>query len=254
MPVRPDGMISLPLVGDIDVAGKSADELRRELKRTFSRYVRYPVVLVTVSEFDRPSSKVYVLGQITRPGAYLMGREENVIDAMMRAEGATPYADLENVFLLRQGEVVAMDLGWVRGGGVPTTPASLESGDTLYIPKRLDGAVYVLGEVHRPGMVQCGDELSLVEAISHAGGFSKDAKLKELRVVRGGFANPTVIAVNMKDYLRGRSTAGVELMPGDVVYAPPKKGAKFRRGVSNVTPIIQQALQALIVSEAINDD
>ena len=86
--VRPDGMISFPLVGDVAAEGRTVEELRSDLARRLIKYI--PAVNVTVSITKVLSYKVYVVGRVTKPGEYLVGHYTDVLQALSLAEASHP--------------------------------------------------------------------------------------------------------------------------------------------------------------------
>ena len=88
--VRPDGMISFPLVGDLPAEGRTVDDLRADLVKRLSRYI--PNANVTVAVTKVLSYKVYVVGRVTKPGEYLVGHYTDVLQALSLAGGLTPFA------------------------------------------------------------------------------------------------------------------------------------------------------------------
>src|SRR5690349_12763753 len=78
--VRPDGGISFPLAGDVQAAGKTAQELQFEITRRLAKFIAQPVVSVSVAKVA--GNKIYVLGKVNKPGEYLAGRYLNVLQAL----------------------------------------------------------------------------------------------------------------------------------------------------------------------------
>lgn len=98
--VRPDGKISFPLVGELQAAGRTVEDLRKEIVKKLSEYISDPVVTVMVIGIN--SYKIYVVGKVNRPGEYKLGRKINVMQALAIAGGVTPFADLNDIGILRQ--------------------------------------------------------------------------------------------------------------------------------------------------------
>jgi polysaccharide biosynthesis/export protein len=99
VPVRPDGKISLPLVGDVQAAGLTPTDLQNELEARFSRYLTNPDVSVIVAEIR--SQRINVLGQVLRPGTYALIPPMNVIDAVATAGGLREFAKPNKIYVLR---------------------------------------------------------------------------------------------------------------------------------------------------------
>jgi polysaccharide biosynthesis/export protein len=100
VPVRPDGMISLPLVNDIRAAGLTAVELRQAVTQRLSEFVPSPEVSVMVREVH--SVKVAVLGAVRMPGHYEVKSAATVLELIARAQGLTEFADRGRIVVLRQ--------------------------------------------------------------------------------------------------------------------------------------------------------
>ena len=100
VPVRPDGMISLPLVNDIRAAGLTPVELRQQITQRLSEFVPSPEVSVIVREVH--SVKVAVLGAVRMPGHYEVNSSATVLDLIARAQGLTEFADRGRIVILRQ--------------------------------------------------------------------------------------------------------------------------------------------------------
>lgn len=99
--VRPDGIMTLQLVGDVQAQGKTSEELRQELVRRFSAQLKDPKVAVFVRRVQ--DSKYWVAGEVKRPGPYQMLGRATVVEAIMDAGGGTrPTADLTKVLVVRQ--------------------------------------------------------------------------------------------------------------------------------------------------------
>ncbi|MGH8605275.1 MAG: polysaccharide biosynthesis/export family protein, partial [Gammaproteobacteria bacterium] len=96
--VRPDGKISFPLAGDIQAAGRTTEQVQQDISQRLQRYIPEPVVTVTVVTIG---GKIYVIGQVNNPGAYVIGRYVDVLQALTLAGGLTPFASENNIKVLR---------------------------------------------------------------------------------------------------------------------------------------------------------
>jgi polysaccharide export outer membrane protein len=102
VPVRPDGMISLPLLNDVKAAGLTALELRDVLQQKLTEYIPNPEVSVIVSEIH--SYAVSVLGEVPKPGRYELKSWTTVLDVIALAGGFSQFADRKRIVVLRQQE------------------------------------------------------------------------------------------------------------------------------------------------------
>jgi len=101
VPVRPDGMISLPLVNDVHAEGMTPMELRNVLIKRFSEYMPNPEVSVIVQEIH--STKASVLGEVAHPGRYDLKGRTTVLDLLAAAGGLTEFASRSRIVVLRDG-------------------------------------------------------------------------------------------------------------------------------------------------------
>jgi polysaccharide export outer membrane protein len=99
--VRPDGLITFPLIGDVSAAGRTAEDVRNEIARRLSKYLPNPHVTVAVLKVL--SNRIYVLGRVNKPGEYLVGHYTDVLQALSMAGGLTPYASENDIKIMRRG-------------------------------------------------------------------------------------------------------------------------------------------------------
>ena len=134
--VRPDGMISFPLVGDLSAEGRTVDDLRADLVKRLSRYI--PNANVTVAVTKVLSYKVYVVGRVTKPGEYLVGHYTDVLQALSLAGGLTPFAAENDIKIIRRvnGEqrVFLFRYSDVRKGRDLEQNILLQRGDVVMVP------------------------------------------------------------------------------------------------------------------------
>ena len=137
VPVRPDGQISLPLVGDITAAGKTAIELQGEVRAALAKFVKDPEVNVIVS--DIRSQKINVIGEVTRPGTFPLTQSMGVLDAVAQAGGLRDFAKRKDIYVLRvmpDGKRVRIKYSYeaVLKGGKNAQEILLQSHDTVVVP------------------------------------------------------------------------------------------------------------------------
>lgn len=97
--VRPDGMISFPLIGEVKAGGHSVEWLEKEIKKRVNKYVPDATLNVTVIQIN--SIKIYVTGKVARPGEYRIGRKINIMQALTLAGGINAFADANSILVLR---------------------------------------------------------------------------------------------------------------------------------------------------------
>jgi polysaccharide export outer membrane protein len=134
--VRPDGEISFPLAGEMMAAGQSIQQLREELTSRLSRYI--PDIFVTVTIQEILGNKIYILGQVANPGAYVMNPRIDVTQALSMAGGTTAFASLDDIRILRRVDGRQLVLGFnfaeVSRGRRLEQNILLESGDVVLVP------------------------------------------------------------------------------------------------------------------------
>lgn len=135
--VRPDGRFSFPLAGDIDASGRSVDQLREELANRLMKYIPEPTVTVTVQDIQ--GNVIYVMGQVKKPGAFVVNSRVDVIQALSLAGGTTPFAALSDIVILRrsdEGDQVAIRFKYkeVERGRNLDQNIILNSGDIVVVP------------------------------------------------------------------------------------------------------------------------
>lgn len=134
--VRPDGGISFPLVGDLAAQGQTAVSLTAEITQKLVRYIPDPVVTVSVAQ--PAGNRLYVLGEVARPGEFAMSRPLNVLQALAMAGGLTPYADRDSIKVLRGSGEQQMALPFnyadVSGGESLQQNVQLQPGDVVMVP------------------------------------------------------------------------------------------------------------------------
>jgi polysaccharide export outer membrane protein len=137
VPVRPDGKISLPLVGDVQAAGMTPTELKNELEARFTKFLTNPDVSVIVAEIR--SQRVNVLGQVQRPGTYALIPPMSVIDAVATAGGLREFAKPNKIYVLRtlptgQVERIKVQYNNVLKGKRGSEDVILQTRDTVVVP------------------------------------------------------------------------------------------------------------------------
>jgi polysaccharide biosynthesis/export protein len=137
IPVRSDGRISLPLVGEVQAAGRTPLQLEEDITGRLRSYLATPEVTVMVQEIH--SQKFNILGQVAKPGSYPLGLATTVMDAIATAGGFKDFAKQKGVYVLRKnssaGESrMAFNYKDAIKGKNPQQNIKLEPGDTVVVP------------------------------------------------------------------------------------------------------------------------
>lgn len=137
VPVRSDGKISLPLVGELQAGGQTPRQLEQEITKRLQSYISEPEVTVIVTASN--SQKVNIMGMVSRPGAYLLTRSTTVLDAIAMAGGFKDFAKQKSIYVLRQApdgtqKRIPFNYKEVIKGKDPEQNIRLQAGDTLVVP------------------------------------------------------------------------------------------------------------------------
>jgi polysaccharide biosynthesis/export protein len=134
--VRPDGSFSFPLVGEVDARGKTVADLNKTVMQRLAKYISDPVVTVTVQEVK--GNKIYVIGQVNRPGEFVVNPSVDVMQALSMAGGTTPFASLGDIVILRRTSSGKTALPFryndVARGKKLEQNIDLQSGDVVVVP------------------------------------------------------------------------------------------------------------------------
>ncbi len=137
VPVRPDGMITVPLIGDIQASGLTPDVLQATITKKLTEYVKQPSVTVIVEEMN--SRQFNVLGKVQHPGSFPLNKPTTVLDALAQAGGFTEFARTNKIYVLRRdasGSTTKLPFNYKRvaQGASDQDNEQLQAGDTVIVP------------------------------------------------------------------------------------------------------------------------
>jgi len=219
--VTPGGKISFPLVGDVQAAGLTAEELADALTRMLSEKIKSPVVSVSLREIN--SYRVYVLGGVAKPGVLSSKSEITLLQALALAGGVTPGADLTLCYVARGNRRLDADFRKLVMQGDLSQNIILKPEDVVVVPTSLKNAVFVMGEVRNPGTIPLEPEggYTILQLLARAGGFSQFAKPSRTVIIREEGSGKQIIPVDVQKIIDNPQEAkDVVLKPGDVVFVP----------------------------------
>jgi polysaccharide biosynthesis/export protein len=228
--VSESGTITLPLLGEMKVAGLTATELEQKIVGGLKgKYLVNPRANVTIAEFQ--GRQVSVMGAVNQPGAYaIRSNYTTMLLALSEAKGVKENAD--NVAYVmrakpRNGEAqpLPVDLDALLRSGSTQHNVVLEPGDSVFVPET--NVYYVAGEVEKRGAYPLRRDTTLSKALTEAGGVTKRAALEEIKIVR---TLPTgekkeMSGIDLKAVMAGDRSQDVALRAQDVVVVPAS-GAK----------------------------
>ena len=134
--VRPDGGISFPLVGEIHAQGRTVEEIRQEIVAKIKKYIPDPIVTVQIKQIV--GNNIYVIGKVNKPGAFVLGQDIDVMQALSIAGGTATFASLNKIIVLRRenGKQIAIPFryGDVESGKNLAQNILLQGGDVVVVP------------------------------------------------------------------------------------------------------------------------
>jgi polysaccharide export outer membrane protein len=134
--VRPDGGISYPLIGEVQAAGKTVLEIQEEISKRLEKFIPDPAVSVAILKVG--SQRIYVIGKVNKPGDFPVGRYVDVLQALSMAGGLTPFADANDIRVMRrEGErqvVLPFEYSRVVRGQKLDQNVQLRAGDVVVVP------------------------------------------------------------------------------------------------------------------------
>jgi polysaccharide biosynthesis/export protein len=137
VPVRMDGKITVPLLGEIQASGLTPGNLELSISRKLNEFMKQPAVTVVVQEMN--SHQFNVLGEVQKPGAFPLIRSTRVLDALAEAGGFRDFAKLKKIYVLRRtpsGGTVKLPFNYKRvaQGEDVQENVELQAGDTVFVP------------------------------------------------------------------------------------------------------------------------
>mgnify|MGYP002397129276 CR=1 FL=1 len=134
--VRPDGKFSFPLAGEIDARGRSVEELRLILTERLGRYI--PDLVVSISVLAVNGNKVFVIGEVNRPGEIIANPQIDVLQALSIAGGTTPFAGTDDIVILRRTAAGPISIPFnyddIKRGKKLEQNIMLKAGDVIVVP------------------------------------------------------------------------------------------------------------------------
>jgi polysaccharide export outer membrane protein len=234
--VRPDGMITIPGLGDVKASGFTPKGLQEDLQVRLKELVKSPIVTVTVRQIT--NSKVYIFGGGVNSGVYDLNRRTTLLQLLCTignfpgaagggassapggagTAASTAAPDFKKAYVLRNGKKIKEDFTRLFINGDISEDIVIESNDSIFIPQLPDKNVYVLGAVTTPRSIQFREGMTVMEAILEAGGFTRFAKQNSTLIHRKEGGKDSTIEVKAKDLMNDADLGqNIKLKPGDYV-------------------------------------
>jgi polysaccharide export outer membrane protein len=238
--VGPDGRITLPLAGDLMLAGLTRAEAAKTIDTALAAYYQNLEAQVTVTKYT--ANKVLVLGAVEKPGVMTFDGTPTLLEALSRAgmeTGPNKAAQIPERCAIYRGhdEVVWVDLKTLIDSGNPLADLRLRRDDVIYVPTGNERFVSVLGQVQHPGAVPLTGTSTLASVLANAGGFTDAAGNKpHIQIVDPATGTSRIISFN--DLLN--PAKALEIMPkaGEIIFVPQSGLFRATYVVDRLSPLI----------------
>jgi polysaccharide export outer membrane protein len=227
-------------------------ELQDRLVARLGEYIAAPKVDIQITKYA--SRNVSILGEVAQPRVMYLSTRTTILEAIAAAGGLKPTANLKDAYMVRQNKIIPLNLYDLMVDGNLLYNVELKRKDIIYIPNVQDLRVYVIGEVKAPKVVPfAGRVLTVAEAIASAGDFKSSAKQSNLKVIRGGLEQPTIITVDFEQIVKGNFSENIALHSEDIVFAPASFVGEWNKILELITPSLQLLLFARTVNDLVKD-
>jgi polysaccharide export outer membrane protein len=227
--VTANGKISLPLMGPVEVADHTVQEIEQTIEEALrDAYINDPHVTVFIREYA--SQPVSVIGAVRVPGIYQIKGQKKLLDMLALAQGLDQTGAGKSIQVLRhdsdapeESRTITISTEDLFQNGKSELNIPIQPGDVINVLQ--SGSVFVIGEVMRPGefVLRQGKDITAAQAVALGGGFSREAKKQDcmiIRIHRDG--SKEELPVNIGKILEG-SLRDVPLLPNDILFVPANK-------------------------------
>lgn len=236
-----DGDVQLPLIGNINVSGRTLEQTQKIITDRYSNYLDDPKVAVQLVQAQ--SLRYYLLGAFTDPGVKYPIHQLSLLDALALGGSVDlSKADLYQAYVAQGSVKLPVDLHSLLVDGDLSQNITLTPGDAIVIPSAENEDVYIMGAVAKPGAVAFSNgNLSLLQALSESGfdlNSYSQAQLSNIHVLRSHGNSAQFIIVDGRAILNGTASM-FSLQPGDVVFVPPTGIATWNQILNMALPSLQ---------------
>ena len=240
-----DGTIQFPMMGAVQVAGKTAEQLRIFLERELGRYVRDPKVIVQV--IFNGNIRYYLLGQFVSPGLKFSDRPMRLLEALsLGGSVQMDHASLSGSYVARGSKKLPVNFRRLLRDGDMRQNIPLRNGDTIVVPDNLSEQAFVFagaaGTNAKGGAVPfVNGRLDILQALAQSGiGFAERAqgKLSEVRVIRSEADRGEFFVIDVNKILAGQA-GSFSLAPGDIVFVPETAMTTWNEALLTILPTLQ---------------
>jgi len=229
--VSSEGRVYIPNVGVFSAAGKTPNQLERGIRKKISRTIKVSEVAVLIA--NPKYTRVYLLGEVMKPGLYRLSQAESFENKLMAAIGLaggfTKTADLQSIevhFPDNQKKIINI-YDMINNSSI-TANIHIEDGSTVIVKQGV-AQVYVLGQIEKPGGYKYVSGARFTDYIAEAGGPRSTAALDNIGIVRNHIGNTEIFRVQLTDNLQEKNNKNTpEIRPGDMIFIPKHAFADWR--------------------------
>jgi polysaccharide biosynthesis/export protein len=228
--ISTEGFITFPLIGRVLIEGLTASEIEKLLVERFAEGQYLLDAQITVSIVKYLSKKYSVLGAIKKPGVFQLKSAEHLLDALSNAGGVNFKDAGKSSMIIRSSDidgkvsntkiVISVELDSLLKDADQISNLSILDKDVIYIPSK--ERFYIMGEVRKPGSYTFTTQnMTIVEAIGTAGGFTTIAARNKTRIIRIENNIEKIITINVDAITKsGQKVHDIQIQPGDIIIVP----------------------------------
>jgi polysaccharide export outer membrane protein len=244
--VGPDGRITLPFTGQLQITNMTRPEAARAIEGALGNYYADVTVIVRVVKYG--SNRILLVGHVAQPGVQFFDSPPTLLEALTRSiagsrelipagtNSGTPPLPKRCAVIRGKDLIVWIDLKALLGSGGAAADMKLRRNDVVYVPDEQEDFVSVLGEVQHPGMVKLESNTKLVDVLAMSGGLTESGSYGKIRLVRPS----TGVArdVDLQDFLNHPAkTTEISLQGGDVIYVAKRGLARIGYVLEKLSPM-----------------
>ncbi|MGA1826081.1 MAG: polysaccharide biosynthesis/export family protein [bacterium] len=240
--VSSDGAINFPLLGKVLVAGLTIEETEEKITSLLGRdYLVNPQVNINIKEYN--SQKVVALGEVQKPGSYVLTGPTSILELLSKAGGVTknvgnrimifradpdlfldPYAITIDEETITKRKPIIIDVNRLLKDGSLSENSDIVAGDVVFVEAKEDAdineqRVYITGKVNKPGAYDYQNGLTALNLCIIAGGFDPSSAPNRSTIIRNTEGEQKIIKINLNNVIKGKSTDFI-LKPGDRLNIP----------------------------------
>ena len=244
--VTPDGYIVMDAVGPVLVKDLTILEATKKLEDALKKLVKHPQISLMPDAIQGKTATL--LGAVREPGEYSVTASTHIADLIAKGKGyaigilddnTVDLADISNAYIIRNGEMLPVDFEEAIIRGNQLHNIRVFPGDLVYIPKREDSRLTVIGEVRTPRVVNWKEGTTFMDALSYCGGLADDYWGSALVIRKSKRGAPVrVYKMNIDDVIAGREP-NYALAAGDILYIPKDSLGEYNVFIKKLIPTAQ---------------